>query len=490
MKNSVAKMTFAASAALLALFTGLGAPPHAVPENDLLRRIDAVFADWDRTTTPGMSLAVVRDGTILHVRGYGLASLEWGVLNGPETVFDIGSISKQFTAAAVHILEHRGRLGLDDDIRTYLPEMPKYARPVTIRQLMHHTSGIRDYESLQWLAGELTDQGRHTNKDLLDLLARQKGLNFPPGERLQYSNSGFTLLAVIVERVTGRSLGAFVRDNLFIPLGMSRTFILEDNRIVVKNRARGYSLRDGCFVLDETLNESTGDGAVQTTVLDFVRWDRNFEDNRLELPDFLARMEEPGKLADGQSASMPGGGEPRVYASGLVLGTYRGLKTVGHGGAYVGFRAGYLRFPEQKVSIILMANVADINPMAYCERVADIVLEKDFREPPRLAPALPANPDQVAAPAAPAVSGARLDAYAGEYFSEELPASYALGVREGRLRFVHDNPPSAEPLRQDGGDLFSFGRIQIRFQRGRDGKILGFTIESAQAKGLSFRKVR
>jgi len=200
-------------------------------------------------------------------------------------------------------------------------------------------------------------------------------------------------------------------------------------------------------------------------------------------------MEEPGKLADGQSASMPGGGEPRVYASGLVLGTYRGLKTVGHGGAYVGFRAGYLRFPDRRFPSSLWRTSPTSIRWRIASGVADIVLEKDFREPPRLAPALPANPDQVAAPRAGGL-GRALRRYAGEYFSEELPASYALGVREGRLRFVHDNPPSAEPLRQDGGDLFSFGRIQIRFQRGRDGKILGFTIESAQAKGLSFRKVR
>jgi len=481
----------AAAALILGLaalsFSVAAALPRA--EDDVIRRVDAVFADWDKTTTPGMSLAVVRGGRIVHARGYGLAGLEWGVLNGPDSVFDIGSISKQFTAAAVHILDHQGRLRLDDDIRTYLPEMPRTARPVTIRQLIHHTSGVRDYEVLQWLDGELTDQGWHTNRDLLELIARQKGLNFMPGERFQYSNSGYTLLAVIVERVSGRSLGAFLKERVFEPLGMSRTFVLEDNRVVIKNRARGYTLRDGRFVLDETLNESTGDGAVQTTVLDFALWDRNFGENRLEVPDFLRRLEEPGKLADGRPVTMPGA-DGRVYASGLVLGSYRGLRTVGHGGAYVGYRAGYLRFPDQAVSIILLANVADINPMTFCERVADVVLETEFREPrpPSLPP--PAGPTPGAGPGETALPAATLAAYAGEYVSEELRGAYVLSVRDGALRFNQVNPPSTEPLRIDGDDLFGFGGLQIKFRRDRRNRVEGFSIVSDQAKGLSFRKIR
>jgi CubicO group peptidase (beta-lactamase class C family) len=474
---------------LLAMVVGLGFSGQSPLADDAARRIDEVFNEWNKPNTPGMSLAVVRNGQVAYARAFGMASLELEVANNPETVFDIGSISKQFTAAAVRILEYRGVLKLTDDIRAYIPEMPRYERPVMIQHLIHHTSGIRDYEVLQALAGEMTDQGWHTNRDLLGLIARQKGLNFPPGERFLYSNSGYTLLAVIIERVTGQSLGTFVKENIFKPLGMDRTFILEDNRVVVKNRARGYSLREGVVVLDETLNESTGDGGVQTTVLDFVRWDGNFDNNKLDLPDFVARMEEPGILADGRPAAMTGGSKPRVYASGLVLGTYRGLETVGHGGAYVGFRAGYLRFPRQRVSIILMANIADINPVAYCERVADIVLENEFKEPAGsgLTPGVPAASSVAPSSSRPADD---LGVYAGEYFSEELAVAYALKVQDGRLCFVRGNAPSPEPLRPEGDDVFRFGRTQIKFRRGHRGRILGFTVESAQANGLSFRKVR
>lgn len=482
-------MALPSAAALLLLLAGLGILGQSLPATDSPRRIDAVFDDWDKTTTPGMSLAVVKEGRILYTRGYGMSSLELDVPNKPETVFDIGSISKQFTAAAVRILEHRGLLKLDEDIRTYIPEMPRYERPVTIRHLIHHISGIRDYEALQGLAGEHTDQGWHTNQDLLELLARQKGLDFMPGTKFQYSNSGYTLLAVIIERITGQSLGTFVKDNIFIPLGMNRTFILENNRIVVKNRARGYSLRDGLFVLDETLNESTGDGAVQTTVGDFALWDRNFYENHLELPDFATRMEEAGKLADGRPASVPDWGQPGLYAFGLVLSTYRGLKTVIHGGAYVGFRAGYLRFPDQKLSIIICANIADINPMDFCYRVADVVLEKEFKEPLRLETGPAAQPGPSPAPLA-ALPAAALEVYAGDYFNDELPATYELRVRDGSLYFVHKNAGSKDPLRREGDDLFSFGGIRIKFRRENRDKILGFAIDSAQAKGLSFRRVR
>ncbi len=489
MRKRVWHMSLSSAAALVLLLAGIDVFGQSLLDTYALRRIDAVFGDWDKTTTPGMSLAVVKDGKILYTRGYGMASLEFDVPNKPETVFDIGSISKQFTAAAIRILEHRGLLSLDDDIRTYVPQMPSYDRPVTIRHLIHHTSGIRDYETLQSLAGEHSDQGWHTNQDLLELLARQKGLDFPPGIKYQYSNSGYTLLAVIIERITGQSLGAFVKDNIFIPLGMKRTFILESNRIVVKNRARGYSLRDGLFVLDETLNESTGDGAVQTTVGDFALWDRNFYENRLEVPDFAIRMEEVGKLADGRPVSLPARGRPGLYAFGLILSTYRGLRTVSHSGAYVGFRASYLRFPEQKLSIIICANIADINPTELCLRVADIVLEKEFKEPLKqeTGPAVPAGQD--ASPMA-ALTAAALAVYAGDYFSDELPATYQLRVRDGSLYFVHRNAGSSDPLRREDDDLYSFGRIRIKFRRNIRCKILGFEVDSASAKGLSFRKVR
>jgi len=267
-----------------------GEASQAQESDERYKRVDTLFVDWERTASPGCALAIVQDGKIIYKQGYGMANLDHDIPIKPNTVFRIGSISKQFTASSILILNERGKLSLDDNIRKYLPEMPEYKWPITIRHLIHHTSGIRDYESLQYLSGEHDDQGEHHNDDIMELVACQKVLNFKPGDQYLYSNSGYTLLAVIVERVCGRSIGQFVKDNIFIPLGMQSTFIYENNRAVVKNRATGYGRVDGHFFVDETLNESTGDGGVFTTVEDFYLWDQNFYDNKIDCPDFIKKM--------------------------------------------------------------------------------------------------------------------------------------------------------------------------------------------------------
>ena len=337
--------------------------------DDRTDKVDKLFEKWDSTVSPGVSLAVIHDGEVIYERGYGMANLEQGVPIAPETVFRIGSTSKQFTAACVAILSLRGKLSLDDDIRKYLPELPAYEKPITVRHLVHHTSGIRDYLGLAYLSGKSGDDF-YTPEETVDMIARQRGLNFAPGGEFLYSNSGYFLLGVIVARVSGKSLREFAQENIFEPLGMKNTHYHDDYTMIVKKRADGHAeTEDGFKILNTTLNH-VGDGGVFTTVEDLFLWDQAFYNHKLgkELMDLLHQT---GVLNDGKELE---------YAFGLNVGQYKGLKLVAHGGAFVGFRADLIRFPEEKFSVICLANLGSINPSRLCRQVADVYLADKFTE--------------------------------------------------------------------------------------------------------------
>ena len=225
---------------LMLLFFALWIPSAAAQGQHFApdARVDSIFAAYDRPDAPGCAVGVYRDGRIQYARGYGLADLEHRVPITPATVFDIGSTSKQFTAATILLLEQEGKLSLDDDVRRFLPELPAYERPITIRHLLHHTSGLRDYIGLLRLAGVRTDDVA-TADDALQMLVRQRALNFAPGDEHLYSNSGYFLLSLIVERAAGRSLRDEARDRIFAPLGMTRTAYLGSYHDVVPDRAIG-----------------------------------------------------------------------------------------------------------------------------------------------------------------------------------------------------------------------------------------------------------
>jgi len=263
------------------------------PDRSLPDRVDALFAPWDKPGSPGCALGVIRDGQLIYKRGYGMANLEYDIPISPTSVFWIASTSKQFTAFSVALLARQGKLSLDDDIRRYLPEMPPYQRPVTIRHLIHHTSGFRDYLVLKHMAGIPTEDvhsdedifhlmARQTDEDVLAFLARQKELNFAPGDAHLYSNSNYLLLAHIVKRVSGKSLREFAEEYIFKPLGMTNTHFQDDLTQLVRNRAVGYSPRaGGGFVSVVTNFDRVAPAGVLTTVEDLLLWDRNFYENRL-----------------------------------------------------------------------------------------------------------------------------------------------------------------------------------------------------------------
>jgi CubicO group peptidase (beta-lactamase class C family) len=358
----------------LALAVAGGVLIAADTGDEKTHRVDALFERWDRSDSPGCSLGIVRDGRLIYERGYGMANLEHDIPITSETVFRIASTSKQFTAMSLLLLEQSGALSLDDDIREYLPWMPEYGRPISIRHLMQHSSGIRDYEGIASLLG-IADEDDYIEEEILALLARQKALNFAPGDRYLYSNSGYLLMGKIVERASGKSLRQFVAERIFDPLGMRVSLFRDDHTEMIENRASGYApLESGGFRNAESHFDLVGDGSVFTTVRDLFRWDQNFYHHEIGGKNVAASQHETLVLNDGRKM---------VYAAGLEIGAYGGLRFVAHSGSWVGFVAQLLRFPEQRFSAICLCNDESANPTALALRVADIYLADQFETTPR-----------------------------------------------------------------------------------------------------------
>jgi CubicO group peptidase (beta-lactamase class C family) len=348
----------------------------------LAARVDAVFAEYDKPDSPGCALGVYRDGAVIHSRGYGMADLERGVPITPRTVFDIGSTSKQFSAAAIVLLAQDGTLTLEDDVRTWVPELPEYGARITIRHLLLHTSGLRDYIGLLTLAGHRIDDVTDA-EDALRIIARQKALNFAPGAEHLYSNSGYFLLSAIVERAAGKTLQAFARERIFAPLGMTKTHYLGSYDDIVPDRALAYAPRPGGGLRQDISRWlQVGDGAVFTTVEELLRWDNNFYAPKVGGQALLDALQATGRLNDGK---------PLTYALGLGVGTYRGQRTVSHGGSWGGYRAELLRFPDQRFSVATLCNLGTINPTQLARRVAEVYLE-DVLAPAEAAAATASQP--------------------------------------------------------------------------------------------------
>jgi CubicO group peptidase (beta-lactamase class C family) len=371
------KMTsFYSNARQLFLFLSILCMPGAAgtfvvqAQNDALTaRVDQLFANWNKPDSPGCGLAIIKDGKIIYQRGYGTADLEHDIPISPASVFYVGSVSKQFTAFAIALLAQQGKLALDDDVRKYLPELPDYGTPITIRHLIHHTSGLRDYNTLVALAGKRNDEA-FDNQVILEIAARQKELNFKPGTQFLYSNTGYAMLALIAERASGQRFSAFAEASIFKPLGMSDTHFHEDMTRIVKHRAVGYAPRtSGGFRLNTPYNERAGAGGLYTTVGDLLKWDQNFYDGRVGGMQLIGQMHTQGKLSSGQELD---------YAFALSVKSYKGLKIVEHGGALGGYRAALTRFPDQRFSVACLCNLGAIDPARLVNQIADIYLADHF----------------------------------------------------------------------------------------------------------------
>lgn len=410
---------------------------------DMTAQIDRFFEKWNRTDSPGCALGVYKDGQIVYKHGYGMANLNDDVTIAPETVFHVASMSKQFTAASILLLQQQGKLSIDDDVHKYISELPDFGERITLRHLLHHTSGLRDQWSLLELAGWRYSQDLITDDDVMSVLVRQKALNFKPGEKYMYSNSGFTLLAIVVKRVSGMSFREFTDKNIFAPLGMTHTHFRDDHEEVIKHDALGYEQdgKDKPFRMSLTNFDTAGATSLHTTVEDLQLWDENFYHPRVGGPALIEQMLHRDKLNSG---------ELQDYASGLVIGTYKGLPTVGHGGADAGYRSDFMRFPDQHFSASVLCNLADINPGSLVSQVADILLVKDFKAPP----ASPAKDASAAAatPLAPQpLTPERMAALAGLYWAREEDDFTKVLVKDGKLQmeFGRDEFHELKPFAPD-----------------------------------------
>jgi len=460
----------------------------AFAQSPEMAAVDRIFADFTTAGSPGCAVGVFRDGKIIYAKGYGLANVEENVPITPQTVFDIGSTSKQFTAASILLLEKQGKLSVRDDVRKYIPELPDYGVPITLLNLLNHTSGLRDYLTLMELAGINID-GVTTDDDALAIIARQKKLNFPPGSDYLYSNSGFFLLSVVVKRASGRPLREFAQENIFAPLGMTHTQYRDDHTSLISNRALAYERKDngGGYALDVSYFEQTGDGAVHTTVEDLQRWDENFYTAQIGGKEFLAELQEQGKLTSGKMLD---------YAKGLAILEFRGLRAVAHAGSWGGYRAQLVRFPDQHFSVACLCNVGNANTARLAGRVAEVYLSS------LLKPAEPA-PTQQEPESKPLdsmkLSAADLAAYGGDYWSDELRVTYRLAGEDGRLA-VKDVIGADLVSRPAGithrvflpvaADQFKSERSQFELHFNRDERhaIDGFTLDAGRTRGMYFSR--
>ena len=351
--------------ACLALLLAAPLPALAQARRAQAARVDALFARWDRGDSPGCALGVFQDGRILFSRGYGMADLELGAAITPQSVFDIASASKQFTAMCILLLAKEGKLSLEDDLRRHLPEIPDFGKRITLRHLLHHTSGIRDYIEALLLAGAKVGDVT-TEADALRAICRQRTLNFAPGDQYLYSNSGYFLLSLVVTRASGKPLAEFAQERIFGPLGMRHTRFNDPRAPSPAGRASGYApAAKGGFTLAASNWEQVGDGGVQTSIEDLFLWDRNFSDPRVGGAGLLKEMQTPGRLNSGR---------PLEYAAGLLVNRIRGLKAVGHAGVTVGFRSALVRFPDTGLSVVCLANVESLDPGELAVKVAEVFL--------------------------------------------------------------------------------------------------------------------
>ncbi len=338
--------------------------------DDKTQRVDKLFIKWDNSDSPGCALAIIKDDQIIYKKGYGMANLENNIPISPSSVFYIGSVSKQFVALCIAMLSKQEKLSLDDDIRRHIPELPNYGIPIAIRHLIYHTSGLRDYLSLLDIAG--IDFGIYHQEDVLKLIARQKQLNFRPGEKYLYSNSGYFLLAVIVERASGKTLQEFADENIFNPLGMKTSHFHDDYTKLIKNRASGYfPAEKGKYKNFISTFDCVGSGGLFTSIEDLYLWDQNFYHARVGGKELIDLMHKKGTLNNGKELN---------YALALKIDRYKGLKIVSHGGSLGGYKSALIRFPEHKFSVICLANLSTFDPIKLCLQVADIYLSDYFRK--------------------------------------------------------------------------------------------------------------
>ena len=398
-----------------------------------------------------------------------MANLEYSIPNEPGTIYHIASISKQFTAFAIQLLAAEGKLSLDDDVRLVLPELHDFGSKITIRHLIHHTSGLRDQWNLLGMAGWRSGDVI-TEDDILNVVWRQRELNFEPGSEKYYCNTGYTLMSLIVKRVSGVSFRQFCEEQIFAPLGMIHTHFHDDHTEIVKGRAYSYSQnQDGSFKHFPLQYGNVGATSLFTTVEDMALWDQNFVSPKVGDSALQMEMQKNGVLNDGTELD---------YASGLINGSHRGLQTLGHDGADAGFRSTYQRFPDNRFAVMIFANLSCFSPNLLAHQVAEVFLGD------QMTPAEASKNDSATVPTELEVVKYLLQDYTGDYYSPELGVMYTLSELDGKLTLAF--PKGVATLSPAKADEFECMIGKLTFER-NDAHVTGFRIDNGRVRNLMFQ---
>ncbi len=468
---------------IVAAGAGLAAQAAApAPAQSREAAVDKVFAAWT-SATPGCAVGVSEQGVPVLTRAYGMAELEHGSPNRPDTIFEAGSVSKQFTAAAVILLARDGKVSLDDDVRKYIPELPAYDAPVTLRHMLSHTAGLRDWGNLFGIAGTPRGAKTYTHGHVVDVLSRQRALNFTPGTRWSYSNSGYNLAAVVVSRVSGMSFAEFSRTRIFQPLGMTRTSWRDDYARIVPGRATAYALAGAArYRQDMPFENVHGNGGLLTTVGDLLKWQEAVVNGPLA----------GAAMADEQQRPMPlGDGRALHYGLGVFRGEYQGVPEIYHSGSTAGYRAFLTYYPSARLAVATLCNAGNANATALNRAVGDIYLG-DRRRPdaPRSTALREAQGPLVGVQRddtwKPAVED--LQAYAGTYVSDEIETTFVVTVDNGAL-IIRRRPDAVITLRPHSRDRFEAGAGlgQVTFHR-EQGRVTALGVTQDRVWDLRFTR--
>jgi CubicO group peptidase (beta-lactamase class C family) len=445
---------------------------------DTAKAIENLFTRY-HAQNPGCELAISRNGRLLFSKAWGLADLEHHAPMTTNTITEAGSVSKQITAAAILLLEQQGKLSLDDDVAKYIPELPEYGEAIPLRYLMHHSSGLRDWGAIAAIAGWPRTTKTYNNYDALDIITHQQELNFTPNETFGYSNTNYTLLTIIVDRVSGMSLADFTRKYIFIPAGMTHTSWRDNHKHVVPNRAIAYALNNNVYETEMPNEDTYGHGALLTTAEDLLKWNAWYLGGHFGNPSLL-----PKQLATDHFNN----GEPNPYGAGLFLAKKHDLDYITHDGSTASYRARLSSYPALHLSIAWLSNTSAF------DTAANIALQVEDLFFPRSNKAAKKNDHQIDS-ITYAPSQAELQSYIGNYYSEEAQAAFTVLLKAGHL-YLYRAPQTLMPLTPIRKDQFittnpGFGSEpgEIRFVPGKDGAIRRMLISIDRAKNVIFYKL-
>ena len=438
-----------------------------------VQKLDSLFLEWNQPNHPGGSVGVMQNGQIIYSSAFGLASLEYLVPNNTNTIYNIASVSKQFTSMGILILEQQGKLSIDEDIRTYLPDLPDFGEKVTLRHCMHHTSGMRSLHALLGMAGWRGDDTR-TNADLFRFMKKQKELNFKPGERYLYCNTGYMLMADIIEKISGETFPVWMKKNVFQPLGMIDTYVAERYNSVVPGNATSY-LRSGDEGFSRAIDfwDYIGSGNMHATTRDLLNWMENYHRPTEDWAPLFERMKTTDLLNNGDRLD---------YAFGVGTSDYKGEKRISHGGSIGGFRSHVATFPQHQLNIVVLTNFSAGNAGGKTYKIADILLDKaEIPQPER---------EEDTKPVPLSLTTKQLQAYEGTYYSDELDTQYHFYVKDGELMGNHtrhgDFAIQIMKVDELEATLGIFRNIKIK--RRTSGEVEGIYVSNGRVRNMWFVK--